>query len=136
MAQQPIELILARQFADHLATPMIVIDAEGTSVFWNEPFERYTGLRFDEMGRVPKEMWVKGLSAVDDDGIEIPRHLLPPVIALEEHRPAFMRSRVSLFDTGSSDVVMGAFPLLGQTDRFIGVVVLFWRDDEMPEELP
>jgi PAS domain-containing protein len=130
VAQQPIELILARQFADHLATPMIVVDAQGTAVFWNEPAEQYTGLRFDEMGRIPKEMWVKGLSATDERGAEVPTHLLPPVVALEEHRPAFMRCAVRLFDTGPSSVVLSALPIMGQQGRFLGLVILFWRADD------
>jgi hypothetical protein len=133
VAQQPIELILARQFADHLATPMIVIDAEGTSVFWNEPAEIYTGLRFDEMGPIPKELWVKGLSATDPNGAEIPAHVLPPVVALDERRPSFMHCSMSLFDTGPSNVVIGALPIMGQQERFLGVVIMFWQHDEFPE---
>ena len=109
---------------------MVVIDAEGTAVFWNEPFEKYTGLRFDETGRVPKEMWTKGLSAVDEDGVDIPTEALPPIVALEEHRPAFVKCAAYVFDIGPSNVVLSALPIKGQQGRFLGIVILFWRSEE------
>jgi PAS domain S-box-containing protein len=128
MAQQPIEMILARQFADHVATPMVVIDAEGTAVFWNEPAERFTGLRFDETGRLPKETWVRGYKARDRDGNDLPSSMIPTVVALEERRPAHLAHQARLFGGEWFDVDVSALPVVGQQDRFLGVVVLFWSD--------
>ena len=39
MAQKDIELILTRQLASYLATPVFIVDAIGTLVFYNEPAE-------------------------------------------------------------------------------------------------
>src|SRR4029453_4991519 len=56
-AQKPIELILARQLATHLAMPIFLVDADGTLVFFNEPAERILGRRFDETGEMPAAAW-------------------------------------------------------------------------------
>ena len=43
LPQQPIEMILLRQLAEHLAIPMWVIDGAGDLVFFNEAAEPTLG---------------------------------------------------------------------------------------------
>lgn len=126
MAQQPIEMILARQFADHLAIPMIVLDPEGTAVFWNEPAEHFTGMRFDEHGPIPREVWLEGWQGRDGYDNEIPLSELPPVIALDEQRPARLVHKSRLFSDKYYEVDVSALPIVGQQDRFCGVLVSIW----------
>ena len=47
---QPIEVILMRELAGHLATPIFVVNADGDLLFYNEPAEKLLGSRFDESG--------------------------------------------------------------------------------------
>ena len=54
---QPIELILMRELADHLATPIFVVQPDGDLLFYNEPAEQLLGSRFDETGLMPFEEW-------------------------------------------------------------------------------
>jgi PAS domain-containing protein len=54
---QPIELILMRELAGHLATPIFVIDPAGDLLFYNEPAELLLGTRFDETGMLPFAEW-------------------------------------------------------------------------------
>ena len=53
MVQQPIELILMRELADHLATPIFVVDPDGTLELLDEHAEAILGLRFEETGPMP-----------------------------------------------------------------------------------
>ncbi len=126
MSQYPLEVILARQFADHLATPVILIDAEGTGVFWNEPAERFTGLRFDETGPIPRETWMVEYQGRDEHGSPIPTAELPVTVALESQRPAHRRHEARFFGEQFYDVEVSALPVVGQQERFLGVMVLIW----------
>src|SRR5712692_10134047 len=45
-------LILARELASNLATPMFLIDAKGTLVFFNEAAELLIGRTFAELGEI------------------------------------------------------------------------------------
>src|SRR5438093_13520920 len=55
--QKNLVLILAREFASKLATPMFVADADGNLVFYNEPAEIILGRTFAEAGEMPAEDW-------------------------------------------------------------------------------
>jgi phosphoribosyl 1,2-cyclic phosphodiesterase len=57
LPQQPIEMILLRQLAEHLAIPMWVIDGEGDLVFFNEAAEPTLGVRADDVDQMPFEAW-------------------------------------------------------------------------------
>ena len=46
MSQQPLELILARQFADSLTMAVFLVDPEGNLLFYNEAAEDILGIRF------------------------------------------------------------------------------------------
>ena len=39
VTQQPVELILLKQVAGYLATPMFLVDPDGNLLFYNEPAE-------------------------------------------------------------------------------------------------
>ena len=53
MAQQPLELILARQFADSMIMAVFIVDPEGNLLFYNEAAEDILGIRFSETGSMP-----------------------------------------------------------------------------------
>ena len=46
-------LILAREFAANLATPMFLIDASGVLVFYNDAAALLLGKPFAEVGEIP-----------------------------------------------------------------------------------
>ena len=46
MAQHAIELILMRQLAGGLATPVFLVDPDGDLLFYNEPAEAILGCRY------------------------------------------------------------------------------------------
>ena len=51
-AAPSLPLILARELAANLATPMFLIDASGTLVFFNDAAELVIGKSFGELGEV------------------------------------------------------------------------------------
>src|SRR5574341_419198 len=128
MPQQPIELILTKQWASYLAVPVWVTGANGELLFFNEPAEAIIGQRFDESDEMP----LSELSAMfeiisDENESPVPPEELPIGIALFEHRPAHRRLRIRGLDGVWRRVDTTAFPLEGQGGRYLGAVALFWE---------
>src|SRR5262245_47121314 len=91
MAQQPVEMILVRQLAGYLYVPVLVVDATGTVIFYNEPAERILGLRFEETGPIDPEE-ADRLVELSDDPTAGPQDAgIPVLTALQQRRPAHSR---------------------------------------------
>lgn len=127
MSQKGIEAILTRQLASYLAVPIFIVDTEGTLIFFNEPAETILGLRFDETG----EMSVDQLSGVfqprTEQGDLMPSEDLPLVIALRESRPVQGSFWIEGLDNITRHLEVTAFPLIGQSERKLGAVAMFWE---------
>jgi len=76
--QKDLVLILARDMAARLASPMFVVDAVGTLVFFNEAAEALLGGTFADIGEVDVDRWAETFRSVEDDGTPIDRRDLPP----------------------------------------------------------
>ena len=126
MPQREVELILVRQLASYLTLPVFVVDRKGTLVFFNEPAEPLLGRRFDETDELPLEEWTTSLAPTDLDGAPLLPQELPPLVALEQHRPSTARLRLSSLGGEQHEVEVTAFPLVGQAGRELGAVALFW----------
>jgi len=61
-------MILARQLADSLALPILLVDADGTLVSYNEPAEKIIGRRFEQPGALPAEGWLQMILTSDGKG--------------------------------------------------------------------
>ena len=48
-----IQIILARQLASCIATPVLLVDAQNALIYYNEPAEAIFNQRFDETGEMP-----------------------------------------------------------------------------------
>ncbi len=129
MVQKPVEVILMRQLASCLATPIFLVDMEGTLIFYNEPAETVLGLRFEETGEMPHERWATTWSPTALDGSPLAPEELPLSIALEKHRTAHLALRIRGLDGVPRRVAVTAFPLEGQGGRHLGAVAIFWEDD-------
>ena len=88
MAQQEIEVILIRQLASYLAMPIVIVNPEGTLLFYNEPAEQLLAMRFEETGELTEDEWVNDLMLTDEHGMPVAPEARPLVIALHEGRPA------------------------------------------------
>jgi PAS domain-containing protein len=133
--QKDLVLILARDMAARLATPMFVVDAVGTLVFFNEAAEPILGGTFSDIGEVSVEQWTETFRSVDDDGNPIPRAELPLGIALMEGRPAHRTLDLIGADGVRRHLAATAIPLQRHPTETVGAVALFWeRSSESDSE--
>ena len=127
MSQKEIEVILTRQLASYLAMPIFIVDPQGTLIFYNEPAEMILGLRFDETGEMPLSEWASAFTPIDQSGAPLPPQDLPLAIALIERRPTHGDFYIRGLDLVLRHIEVTAFPLIGQADRNLGAVALFWE---------
>lgn len=121
-------LILAREFASNLATPTLIVDAEGTMIFFNEAAEDIVGGSFAEVGEIPMKDFSAKFAPRLQDNTPLSEERRPTRIALEERRPAHEEMRVTSLDGVERRVALTAFPLFAQKDDFVGIVAIFWRE--------
>jgi len=130
MPQQPIELILTRQWASYLAVPVWVMSEKGDLLYYNEPAESVLGRRFDEAGEMQGEELATIFQTTAEDGSPLASESLPVNIALLEHRPAHLRHRFRGLDGTWRLVDVSALPIEGQGGRHLGAVAIFWEVGE------
>ena len=118
---------LLRELADHLATPIFVVDPAGDLVFYNEPAERLLGSRFDETGMMPFAQWATIFTPTDRDGAPIPPDALPLAIAVQQRRPAQGDMWIQGLDGERRALTVTAIPLQGQWGDHLGAAAIFWE---------
>jgi PAS domain-containing protein len=129
--QQSVEMILVRQLASYLFVPVLVVDATGTVVFYNEPAERILGVRFEETGRIDREE-ANRLVELSDDPSAGPEDLERPLdTALQQRRPAHARRwLLRRADRVRLQVELTAFPIIDHEERLLGAMAMFWEHHE------
>jgi PAS domain-containing protein len=125
MAQKDIELILMRQLASCLATPVFLVDPKGNLVFYNEHAEPILGRRYEETGPMPVEVWSSMFHPMDELDQEMLPSDLPLVMALRYHRPAHKKFWIRGLDGIKRQIEVTAFPLIGQSMELVGAVSMF-----------
>src|SRR5262245_66632513 len=97
-------LILARELASNLSTPMFLVDAEGTLVFLNDAAELFVGRTLPEIGEITGIEFGDRLQLQTADGQPMRPHDSPEGIALFQRRLEHKVVRASCFD-GETRVV-------------------------------
>ena len=124
--QKHLVLILAREFASNLATPMALTDETGTLVYFNEAAEPIVGRTFAEAGEMPFEEWTASAAARTLEGARLPPEQHATWIALNARRPAHEQVLVTALDGSEREIELTAFPLFAHGDDFLGIVIIFW----------
>jgi PAS domain-containing protein len=124
---QPIEIILMRELAGHLATPIFVVDTAGDLLFYNDPAERLLGSRFDETGMMPFAEWSTVFRPTDGQGLPIPPDELPLAIAAQQRRPAQGGMWIRGLDGERRELTVTAIPIQGQWGDHLGAAAIFWE---------
>jgi PAS domain-containing protein len=119
-------LILARELAANLSTPMFLIDADGVLVFYNDAAELLLGKPFADLGQVSALEFGAMLDLTDLDGTPVRRRDTPAGVAFFERRPAHREVMATTFDGTRRRVNATAYPLFGSAGEMHGVVTVFW----------
>lgn len=130
MPQQEVEIILSRHLAEYLAMPIFIVNPAGDLIFYNEPAEAILGQTYTETGIMSASEWSTIFQPFDGEGLLIPPQELPLMIALSERHPAHKLFWIRGLDGVAREIEVTAFPLIGQANRFLGAIAIFW---EMPK---
>ena len=128
--QQPLELILLRQLASYLMIPMWIMDRDGNLLFYNEPAEELLGARFEDAGSIPADELTAMFEVTAHDGSPIGEAGMPVVKALRDRVPSHGEIRYTSLDGAQHLVEVTGLPIIGQGDRFLGVLATFWESED------
>jgi PAS domain-containing protein len=120
-------LILAREFASNIATPVTVMDERGRLIYFNEPAERILGQTHAEVGELEPHEWTRIFLVEQLDGTPIALDDMPVGIAHRQRCPAHDTLAFTTQDGTRHEIEVTAFPLLGREEDYFGVVAIFWE---------
>lgn len=126
MNQQDVELILARHLVSRLAVPVLLVDARGDTLFFNEPAALIFGQSYDDFDATPFEARTSILAPRDEHGRPLPVDQLPGMIAIRERRPAHAAFGIHSVDGSLHPVEATAIPLESAGGRVLGAMVVLW----------
>ena len=127
MSEKRVEVILLRQLAGYLATPILVVNPLGTLLFFNEPAEVLLGKRFDEVGELPATSWSTVFAPTDNTGQPLSHAEFPLLMAIATRRPAHRAFWIRGLDGQRRHIEVSAFPLIGLEDCQLGAVAALWE---------
>ena len=130
MPSRPLPLILARELAANIATPYLVLDGDGTLVYFNERAERILGVTPSELGEMPEEEWRTRFQVERPDGTPVMSEQTPSARARRERRPVHDTLVYTWADGRRTTLSVTATPLLGRDDELLGVLLLFWEPEQ------
>jgi PAS domain-containing protein len=126
MPQHPVELILVRQLAGGLAVPVLLVDENGDTLYFNEPAERIFGRRFDDIDALTFKERTAVMAPRHEDGSSLPPDELPGMVAMRERRPVHAVFHLNGFDGRLRPVEATAIPLVSGGGQLLGAMVVLW----------
>jgi PAS domain S-box-containing protein len=126
-SEPSLPLILARELAANLATPMFLIDAGGTLVYFNEAAELLLGKSYGEIGGITALEFGTMLKLEKVDGTPMRRRDSPAGVAFYEREPAHRTLLATTLDGTRQPFEVTAYPLFGHVGDMHGVLTVFWR---------
>jgi PAS domain-containing protein len=128
-APKSLPLILAREFASNLATPMFLLDAAGMLVFYNDAAALLLGKSFAELGEMSAGDFAATLELATPAGESLLRRNSPAGIAFFQQRPAHASVLATTFDGARRPFEATAYPLFATSGDMHGVIAVFWEGD-------
>jgi PAS domain-containing protein len=125
--EQPLELILARNLVSLIALATVLIDVEGSIIFFNDAAAEFFGGLFEETGAVPLARWRGEVGPFDENEQHLPTANLPVTRAFRDGRPGFGKFHIR-GGAGLVEVEVVALPLVGSVGLH-GAMVVFWPLD-------
>jgi PAS domain-containing protein len=124
LAEQPLELILARNLISIVSIAALLVDSDGRIVFFNEAAAEIIGAPFEEIGVLEQDEWSARYGPFGPDGKPLLPDDLPLTTAVRESRPAYGHFSVRS-ESGVLEVEAGALPLSGPAG-YHGAIIVFW----------
>lgn len=127
--QRNVALILARELAVNLSTPMWVWDENGDLAYYNEHVQDLLGSPHSDigLGRLDE---LPQFDPRDLNGNAIDVDDLPSAIATRLKRPAHRDLQITTLDGSRKSVSVTAFPLFARGGEFVGAVSVFWEMED------
>src|SRR5690348_2945420 len=119
-----------RQLASYLATPIFLVDADATLVYFNEAAEELLGRRFEDVPEMNRDEWLQAFQPHELDGSPLSPEDNPLPAALTDGREHHRRLAITGLDGRERRIEVTAFPLVGQARRLAGAVAVFWPSEE------
>lgn len=123
-------LIRAKHLAESVTTPMLLIDALGNLVFYNEAAEEVLGAPFTEVGQKPATEWQAQFKVRGRRDEPAPLESMPGWMDLRGARPGTGHVRLTTLEGTDIFIAVCAFPLFTSQHQFDGALVIFWTEDE------
>jgi PAS domain-containing protein len=124
--QRSIVLILARDLASTLATPTMIVDADGRVVYYNDAAGYSLGRPFNEAAPMTREQVLEAVHTMDENGLPVDFADTPLGIVLTQRRPSHQVLTMTDPDGVTQPVEVTAFPLYARPDELVGGVAVFW----------
>jgi len=127
MPSKPIQMILARQLASSLATPIFLMDAEGTVIYFNEGAEILLNERFEETGEIPADEYAKLVEVTDEARKPIPPEKWPTRVARTQRQPVSRTIWTRNRNSEWRHLQVTVIPIVGEGGALHGVMNIFWE---------
>ena len=131
-SSRSLPLILARELAANLATPMFLLDAEGMLAYFNDAAAALLGKQFNDIGEIPSAEFAESLQLALPEGQPLHLRDSPAGIAYFERHPAHRKLMATSYDGVRRQYEATAYPLFGAEGEMHGVIAVFWQD--LPRE--
>jgi PAS domain-containing protein len=125
-AARSLPLILARELAANLATPMFLIDASGTLAYFNDAAGLMLGKTHAEVGLITANEFGAMLDLAELDGTPLRRRDSPAGLAFYNREPAHRSLLATALDGTRRRFEVTAYPLFGHVEDMHGVLCVFW----------
>jgi len=130
MSAYEIEIILSRQLADCLSSPVFITDTKGNLIFYNEPAEQLLGQRFEETGEMPVGTWSTVFTPMDEHSNPIPPEDLPLVKTLMNCQPYHKAFWIRSLQGVKQKISVTSYPIIGRENKFVGAKAIFWKEKD------
>ena len=128
--QHEVEVILMRRLASYLAVPIFIVDAIGGLLYFNRAAEPILGARFADIAAEPILELYAAFQPSEEDGTPIEHEEHPLWSARLERKPAHRNLLIRGLDGVQRGIEIAAIPLVGQSERMLGVAAFFWERTE------
>ncbi|HEX6952633.1 MAG TPA: PAS domain-containing protein [Gaiellaceae bacterium] len=130
--QPDLVLIVARSFATKLATPTLIIDANGDLVYFNDAAADVLGRSYVDIGELQASHWQELFQPRTLDEEPLTPAQTPGGVALLERRPVHDSFAFQGLDGREREITVTALPLFSHPDEVVGVMSIFWEIPAAP----